>query len=170
MTAESGTITVRDVRPTDWRELMALYAAATPDSLRLRFFDKPSRSTLTAEVDRLCRPQGQRHQAVVAVEAGHVRGVASCERRGRLGPRAEFAVFVDDRYQGHGIGTLLLRHLAARAGQHGITELAGAVLPGNTRMLRLARHFGAGSWIGYGTGTGAVGVGLSTTARTGATT
>ena len=168
--ADNETVTVRDVRPTDWRALTALYAAATPESLRLRFFDHPSPGTLAAEVGRLCRPQGQRHLAVVAVEAGHVRGVASCERHGRLGPRAEFAVFVDDRHQGRGIGTLLLRHLAARARQHGVTELAGAVLPANTRMLRLARHFAAGSWIGYGTGTGAVGVGLSTTAPTGETT
>src|SRR5690606_23477131 len=69
---------------------------------------------------------------------GELVGVASYERRGPEEPEAEFAVFVDDRHQGRGIGTLLLEHLTRFARAHGIHRLYGEVLAANFRMLRVA--------------------------------
>ena len=53
--------------------------------------------------------------------------------------RAEAAFSV---VEGRGLGTVLLRHLAAIAGGAGIQEFVAAVLPDNTPMLELFEHSG----------------------------
>jgi len=160
LAADGGIVTIRPVRPTDRRALAGLYDDATPDSLRLRFFDRPSSTSLAAEVDRLCLPEDDRHLAVLAVEGSAVTGVASCERTDDTGRRAEFAVFVADAHRSRGIGTLLLEHLAARARRHGIAELVGEVLPDNIDMLRTARDLSGHAWSRFDDGI--VDVGLDT--------
>ncbi|MET8148600.1 GNAT family N-acetyltransferase [Actinoplanes sp. NPDC049668] len=143
LTADGGIVTLRPVRHTDRRALAMLYDTASPDDLRLRFFAQPGSSALAAEVDRLCLPETDQHLAVLAFEGDDLVGVASCERDGR---RAEFALFVAEPQRDRGIGTLLLEHLAYRARRCGIKELVGEVLPGNTRMLRVARGLTAHAW------------------------
>ncbi|MEV0895443.1 GNAT family N-acetyltransferase [Actinoplanes sp. NPDC049802] len=138
LTADGGIITIRPVTDADRPAVAALYERASAASLRLRFFAQPSVATLAAEVRRVCRPEADDHVNVAAYEGPDLVGIASGERLGGR-PRAEFAVFVDERHRGRGIGTLLLEHLAARCRRHGITELVGEVLPGNTDMLRVAR-------------------------------
>ena len=91
LTADGGIITIRPVRGDDRRALAAIHGEASPDNLRLRFFNRPSSITLAAEVDRLCQPQNDRHLALVAEEAGAIVGVASCERLGDTDHRADFA-------------------------------------------------------------------------------
>ena len=161
LAADGGIVTIRPVRPTDRRALAVLHGDATPDSLRMRFFAKPSPESLAAEIDRLCLPEDDRHLAVLAVEGPAVVGVASSERTDDTGRRAEFAVFVADAHRGRGIGTLLLEHLAARARRHGIAELVGEVLPDNVDMLRTARDLSAHAWSRFDDGI--VDVGLDTT-------
>jgi GNAT superfamily N-acetyltransferase len=56
--------------------------------------------------------------------------------------RAEAAFTVVDQYQGRGLGTVLLRHLAAVAGGAGIHELVAEVLPDNTPMLEVFENSG----------------------------
>lgn len=56
---------------------------------------------------------------------------------------AEIAVAVVDEYQNRGLGTVMLRALADRAGAMGIRRLEGLVLYENLRMLRLLRRAGA---------------------------
>ncbi|MEU4216710.1 GNAT family N-acetyltransferase [Actinoplanes sp. NPDC026623] len=140
LTSDGGIVTIRPVRPDDWAALAALYGEASPDSLRLRFFGRPSAGTLAAEVDRLCRPETDRNLAVLAVEGDRLVGVVSCEQLIDEGDDAEFAAFVAETARGRGIGTLLLEHLAMRAHRHGIAELVGEVLPDNIGMLRVARN------------------------------
>jgi ribosomal protein S18 acetylase RimI-like enzyme len=47
-----------------------------------------------------------------------------------------------DAYQGQGIGTILMRHLAVLARNAGLKELIAEVLPENTAMLKLFKKFG----------------------------
>ena len=47
-----------------------------------------------------------------------------------------------DAYQGQGIGTILMRHLAALARDAGLKELIAEVLPENTAMLKVFKKFG----------------------------
>lgn len=56
--------------------------------------------------------------------------------------RAEAAFSVVDQFQGRGLGTVLLRHLAAIARDAGLHEFVAEVLPDNTPMLEVFEHSG----------------------------
>jgi RimJ/RimL family protein N-acetyltransferase len=56
--------------------------------------------------------------------------------------QAEIAFVVVDAYQAHGIGTILMRHLATLARNAGLKELIAEVLPENIAMLKVLRKFG----------------------------
>ena len=56
--------------------------------------------------------------------------------------QAEIAFVVVDAYQGQGIGTILMRHLAVLARDAGLKELIAEVLPENTAMLKVFKKFG----------------------------
>ena len=52
------------------------------------------------------------------------------------------AFIVIDGYQGQGIGSHLMRHLAGIARDAGLTELIAEVLPENTAMRKVFSKFG----------------------------
>ena len=54
----------------------------------------------------------------------------------------EFGVSVDDRWQGHGIGSALLRNLQCRAAALGASRIFGDTLRSNEAMIGLARKSG----------------------------
>ena len=56
--------------------------------------------------------------------------------------RAEVAFLVADAWQGRGISTILLAHLAAVAAAHGISTFVAEVLPDNHRMIEVFRESG----------------------------
>ena len=56
--------------------------------------------------------------------------------------RFEFGLSIDDRWQGHGIGTALLRNLECRAAAFGAEYLFGDTLRSNDTMISLARKSG----------------------------
>jgi RimJ/RimL family protein N-acetyltransferase len=56
--------------------------------------------------------------------------------------KAEIAFVMIDDYQGKGIGTLLMRHLAIIARQAGLKELVAEVLPENAAMRKVFGKFG----------------------------
>jgi GNAT superfamily N-acetyltransferase len=54
----------------------------------------------------------------------------------------EFGLSVDDRWQGHGIGSALLKNLECRAAAFGAIRLFGDTLRSNEAMIGLARKSG----------------------------
>ncbi len=84
----------------------------------------------------------------------HVALVALAEEAGRkvivgggryivTGPgKAEIAFVVIDDYQGQGLGTLLMSHLAVLARKAGLKELIAEVLPENAAMRKVFGKFG----------------------------
>jgi len=84
------------------------------------------------------------HEALVAIEPAsrHGVGVARYVRSRDNPEEAEFAVAVADDWQGRGLGTELLRHLAARARQEGIIWFTGLVLGENQSMLHMLGGLG----------------------------
>ena len=57
---------------------------------------------------------------------------------------AEVALAVEDHWQGHGLGTLLLDELASSARRHGVTRFVADVLTENRDMLDVFHHSGYG--------------------------
>jgi acetyltransferase len=54
----------------------------------------------------------------------------------------EFAVMIDDNWQGKGVGADLMRRLIAIAQLRGVEKISGAVLAENTQMLALGEKMG----------------------------
>ncbi len=75
--------------------------------------------------------------AVLAFHQGSV--IGHCMAADKTGPdgalASEIGLVVADRWQQHGVGTALLRAVAARAAARGARTLVMDVLPGNDRML-----------------------------------
>ncbi len=137
---DGSTVSLRPVRPEDTELLEELFASLDPMSQAFRFFsgaaDMARAAELMTEVDYsnrygLLAFRGQQHRPV-----GH--GVYLA-----MDPtRAEVAFAVADDFQGRGLGTLLLAHLAEAAGDNGITTFRAEVLPANRRMIDMFRESG----------------------------
>jgi acyl-CoA synthetase (NDP forming)/GNAT superfamily N-acetyltransferase len=132
-------IQVRPVSEGDTEALRALYARASPRTRYLRFFT--AGISIDGEVERLVAPATD-HVVLVAEHDGLTVGVASYEVLNST--QAEIALLVDDAWQGDGIGSLLIEHLAAVARRAGIQELVGDVLATNVTMLRTSASLAPG--------------------------
>lgn len=76
----------------------------------------------------------------ITADTGQLIAHAGLERDSRQPDRAEFALVVADRYQGRGLGRVLLDQLVEAAQRGGIGWLTAEVLAENHRMLSLLRH------------------------------
>jgi len=136
---DGSTVHVRPVRAADKLALRAFLEGLSPESLGFRFFGPPDLDWATAwavnvdDADRF---------ALIA-ETGTPRKVISHAAYVRIdSEQAEAAFMVADAWQGLGISTILLAHLAAMAEQHGIISFTAQVLPANRRMIDVFRQSG----------------------------
>jgi GNAT superfamily N-acetyltransferase len=100
--------------------------------------------TLTeGELSYLTELDHEGHEALVAVtETDEIVGVARYIRDPKDPGRAEAAVTVCDEWQGRGVGSTLLRLLAARASDNDIGLFTGICLADNREMLQLFDELG----------------------------
>ena len=152
---DGSTVHVRPVRPDDKLAIREFLEGVSPESIGFRFFgainldwvtawavavDYPDRFALVAETGTPRRIIA--HAAYIKVKPALPDGeTASIESTGDRSS-AEIAFLVADAWQGKGISTLLLAHLAAVAEQHGITTFWAMVLPSNHRMIDVFRQSG----------------------------
>jgi acetate---CoA ligase (ADP-forming) len=136
---DGSTVRVRPVRATDEPAIRAFLETISPESIAFRFFGMPDLSWVTAwaiDVDYADR------FALVA-ESGTPRSIVAHAAYVREDEdRAEVAFLVADAWQGRGISTILLAHLAGLAEQHGISTFTAQVLPANHRMIEVFRESG----------------------------
>jgi GNAT superfamily N-acetyltransferase len=95
-----------------------------------------------AMLRRLLDVDGRHQVAVVAEVDGRCVGIASYLALADEPGAAEVAVTITDRYQGRGIGRLLLDALRPLAVRSGLTGLVYLVDPTNRPALRLLRSLG----------------------------
>ena len=133
-------ITIRPIRPDDAAGLRDGFAHLSPESRYRRFF-RALTSLSDDAVRYLTNVDGKDHVAIVAVtespDLKTERGVGVARFiRSKDDPRAaEAAVTVVDDLQGRGIGTALLRELAARAAEVGVERFRGEILSTNEPMV-----------------------------------
>lgn len=136
---DGSTVHVRPVRVDDAEAIRAFFEHLSPESIGFRFFGTPNLDWVTdwaVDVDYSDR------FALVA-ESGSPRSVvahAAYIREER--EAAEVAFVVADAWQGKGISTILLAHLAEVADRHGIPTFTAEVLPSNHRMVEVFRDSG----------------------------
>src|SRR5512145_1310583 len=134
---------VRALRPDDRGGLLSAVGRSSPQSLYRRFFS-PRRGFTEEEIARFVNIDFVHQVALVAVleEAG--RGVIIGGGRYIVvePEKAEVAFVVVDHYQGRGVGTALMRHLAMIARDAGLEELIAEVLADNISMLKVLAKSG----------------------------
>src|SRR3954451_11416481 len=128
----------RPIRPSEKPLLVAGLRALSFESAMKRFLS-PKSSFSAAELRYLTEVDQHDHIAYVALEGGRLVAVARCVRVGD--DVADVAVVVGDPWQGRGLGRRLLRLLADRAAEEGITRFAGTMMADNRQALRLMRGF-----------------------------
>src|SRR5689334_23014253 len=136
---DGATAHVRPVRAGDGPAIRSFLLAASPEAIGFRFFGTPNIDravSWAADVD-----YADRFGLVVEAGAEHVI-VAHAVYVRMNATRAEVAFLVTDAWQGHGIATILLAHLAEVARQHCISTFVADVLPHNHRMVDVFRQSG----------------------------
>jgi GNAT superfamily N-acetyltransferase len=105
-----------------------------------RRFHAPVHRLPADVVHRLVDVDHDLREAVVADLGGEVVGVARYDRSPTDPSTAEFAVLVEDAWQGVGLGRQLLAELIELARSRGVTTLTATVQPDNDRIQRLIRR------------------------------
>lgn len=141
--SDGTTIPVRPIQPTDTAALQRFHRRLSLDSVYRRFFGFVRE--LTEERARyFTHVDGENRYALVALDPAQPNEIIGVVRYDREAEpdRAECAVIVEDRWQGHGVGLELMRRLVAAARARGIRVLDALVLADNTRMLQLLADLG----------------------------
>ena len=137
---DGSTVAVRPVRTDDLNAMAEFLRGLSTLSYRYRFFGLGD-PELAAR--GLVEADGSDVYGLVALTGLPSRIVGHAEFSRQPGaPAAEAAFAVADQLQGHGLGTLLLAHLAERAHASGIEVFEAEVLQHNRRMIRMFQASG----------------------------
>ena len=145
---KDGTrVTIRAIRPDDRDRFLEAFRLLEKDSIYTRFFS-PRNDLTEAELDRAVNVDFVREVALV-VTTGTARGetiIASGRYIAIGGPgterSAEVAFVVEEDYQGRGIASRLLAHLAALARSQSLEHFEADVLSQNSPMLAVFKRCG----------------------------
>ncbi len=140
---DGSAVRIRPIRPEDKAQLVQAFARLGPSS-RYRRFLGYKKDLSVAELEALTEVDHVDHEALGAIDpsTGDGVGVARYVRRPDRPDVAEAAVTVVDDWQGRGVGSALVRRLAARAREEGIREFTATLLSDNRAMLELFRGLG----------------------------
>ena len=126
-------MTIRAIRADDKERVVRAFHALERDSIYTRFFT--AKRELTADdLRRLTEVDQVRDVALVAT-VGTDEVLIGGGRYMSSGAAAEIAFTVEEDYQGQGIASRLLRHLARIGRGNGIAQFEAHVLAQNASML-----------------------------------
>jgi GNAT superfamily N-acetyltransferase len=141
-TARDGTtVHLRPLR-RDERDLVLGFYNGLSAEARYRRFLQPMPRLPGAYLRHLVDVDGCRHVAVVAIVEGECVGIARYIALPDEPVAAEVEVTVTDRYQGRGIGRLLVGALRPAAVQAGLTTFVCYIHPTNRPALECLRSLG----------------------------
>ena len=141
---DGSTLTVRLVAPDDGEVLQGYFRKLSSPSRYNRFLGAMSELP-PSQLDHFVHAGEDDRFSVIAVMAIEGREVIVGEARyGFEAATAnfEFGISIDDRWQGQGIGAVLLRNLECRAAALGAHRIFGDTLRSNEAMIALARKSG----------------------------
>ena len=147
---DGSAVHLRPVGAHDEGALRAFLEGVSPGSLRRRFCGA---TDLARAATSLIGDRGAGDVGLIAHAAGSTEIVAHAGSFRIDASRAEAAFLVTDRWQGLGLGTLMLSRLAQDAEQRGVATLVADVLPGNRAMIAVFERCGYPvevRWDGHG--------------------
>ena len=140
---DGAEVPFRAVRPDDAPALQRVHARCSERTIYLRFF-----GSMEELSDRKARyfatTDGVDHLGLVALDPEDSGEIVATVRYAREpgDEKAEYAALVEDRWQGHGIGSALTRRLIDEAKANGVRFFYALVMGENARMLNVFRHLG----------------------------
>ncbi len=139
---DGNQVTIRAMRPDDKERLVEAFLHLQPQTIRMRFF-YAKRSLSDDDLRWLDDVGHGNHVGLVAtVPSGRDELVVGEGSYVALGGTAEIGFTVTDAWQGRGIASRLLQHLARIARDQGVVQFEADVLKGNAPMLAVFRHSG----------------------------
>jgi acyl-CoA synthetase (NDP forming)/GNAT superfamily N-acetyltransferase len=139
--SDGTTVHIRPISPHDEDRLVGFHSGLSPESIYMRFFSAHAQLR-PEEIRRFTHVDGRERMALVATVRDDFVGVARYDRLATDSDEAEVAFVVTDSFQGRGLGTLLLEHLAAYARTQGLTRFRAETLWQNTAMQHVFRNAG----------------------------
>ncbi|MFA7281008.1 MAG: bifunctional acetate--CoA ligase family protein/GNAT family N-acetyltransferase [Sterolibacterium sp.] len=136
---------LRPIRPEDATLELAFANRLSERSYFMRFFSA-GRGLSPVMLARLTQVDYDRELALIAL-AQDGQGTQSIVGVSRYSANpdaesCEFAVTIDDQWNGRGVASLLMRRLMQVARDSGYSRMTGSVLPENFSMLKLASRLG----------------------------
>jgi acetyltransferase len=139
---DGARLKVRPIRPEDAPRLEQGFFHLSAGTRRARFHSG-IRALSPGMLQRFTRIDYDREMALVAVDESAGGDLVGVARYFRLDERGcEFAIVVDDAWQGRGLGSRLMRRLIEAARAQGLESMVGFVLADNIAMLNLAARLG----------------------------
>jgi acetyltransferase len=137
---------VRPIRPEDAEAERRFVARLSPQTLYMRLH-APARELSVEQLMRFTQIDYDREMALVAVDGqsdGEIRAIVRYTRLAD-GENAEFAVTVEDSWQGRGLGSAMMQAIEQCAHDRNLAGMFGYVLSENEAMYRLmaARGYSA---------------------------
>ncbi|MEV4661364.1 GNAT family N-acetyltransferase [Micromonospora echinofusca] len=139
--SDGTTVQLRPIRPSDGPGVVAMHSRFSERTRYLRYFS-PYPRIPERDLQRFVNVDHRDREAFVVLVGERIVAVGRYERLGPQAPEAEVAFVVEDAYQGRGIGSVLLEHLADAARRNDIASFVAEVLPANGAMLRVFSDFG----------------------------
>jgi acyl-CoA synthetase (NDP forming)/GNAT superfamily N-acetyltransferase len=136
---DGGTAHLRPIRPDDADRLRRFHARLSDETIYFRFFSL-LRELSDKDVAKFTNVDHVDRVALVATVGEEIIGVVRYERVSPL--LAEVAFNIEDDYQGRGVGSVFLEHIAAAARERGVARFVADVLPTNRKMLRVFKDAG----------------------------
>lgn len=136
-------VDIRALRPDDREDMLAAVGRTGAQSLQRRFF-VAKRGFSEREIAFFVNIDFINHVALVALAEEDGRKVIVGGGRYIVTEpgKAEIAFVVIDDYQGQGLGTRLMHHLAIIARKANLKELVAEILPENAAMRKVFSKFG----------------------------
>lgn len=146
---------VAELRPAtqsaeDVEMVHALFRNASADSLYFRFFHTV-REVQRSVIRQMLEGTGPNGLSLLCLAGDKALGIGTYVPGETDTQLAEVSFFIDDEYQGKGLGSLLLEHMAEHAWLHGFQRFEAHVLRENRKMLQVFNASGyETSHQGYG--------------------
>ncbi|WP_035805701.1 bifunctional acetate--CoA ligase family protein/GNAT family N-acetyltransferase [Kitasatospora mediocidica] len=139
--SDGTTAAIRPLRPADREAAYDLHAVRMSEKSRRQRFFGASRLAPKLAADRLCEPRPG-FMALGAWVDRELVGAADYEIVRERPDAAEIALAVADRWQHHGVATLLLEHLLHAAREQGVRTIEADTLAGNRAVHQVFADLG----------------------------
>ncbi|MDX2255664.1 MAG: bifunctional acetate--CoA ligase family protein/GNAT family N-acetyltransferase [Pseudanabaenaceae cyanobacterium bins.39] len=146
---QGDRLKIRPIRPEDEPLMVEFHKALSDESVYLRYAHtiKLAQRITHERLTRICFIDYDREMILVADRQDpetcqhKIMGVARLSKLHGTN-EAEFALIISDRYQGHGLGTELIKRLIEVGKAEQLDAIVGYILPSNYKMKSICRKLG----------------------------